>query len=168
MLAVGCTRCSARPGVWCYTVRGRTGFAVFMHAQRQRIAERASRGERPQGRAATSVDPVGDRLIAEMDAVYDRIRAHEFPALVVLDKPLREGRLLALRCPRCNTLVDADELRAVDIAERWTKADAIDDDNFESKRIAFTYDGHGDYGDTVYYRHDDHAVSLPEGWREEG
>ena len=72
-----------------------------------------------------------------------------------------------LRCPVCNELVDAEDLIAVDVAERWTDGPLID---FDGKSIAFDYDSGSGDRDGLYYSHGDpgrrggHAVSVPDGW----
>lgn len=69
----------------------------------------------------------------------------------------------ALRCPVCGTLANYDSLAAVDQAERWTHGEL----DAEERELSLGGDDRGEFGDTLYYLHnDDHAVSLPEGWAE--
>lgn len=108
-----------------------------------------------------------DDLIAQADVLFDKIRGADFPALTVEEVTDDGETFTALRCPRCGRLVDADSLHAVDFAERWTSASDVDSDEaIERREVKFHFDERGDFGDTVYYRHDDHAVNLPDGWTE--
>lgn len=108
-----------------------------------------------------------DVLIRKWEALADEIRAAEFPRLVVEEVTDDGETFVGLRCPRCGTLADYDNLAAVDQSVRWNYADTPDDDSFDHERLFFSQ-GDGEYSETLYYLHnDDHAVSLPEGWTEE-
>lgn len=105
----------------------------------------------------------GDKLIEGIGALMERIRAYEFPQLEVTEVEDDGETWQDLRCPRCGHLVDMDELYVVDFSERWSRAS--EDINFDHRRLLFFNDGEDDYGENVYYRHDDHAVRLPDGWK---
>ncbi len=108
-----------------------------------------------------------DDLIAQIGELFEKIRAAEFPELTVEEVTDDGETFTALRCPRCDRLVDADDLYAVDFAERWTSADDVDIDSaIDYREIRFSFDELGEFGDTIYYRHDDHPVNLPDGWTE--
>lgn len=107
-----------------------------------------------------------DDLIAQLGTLFNKIRATEFPALVK-ERVTDDGETFdALRCPRCGNLVESEDLYAVDFSERWNNAGEIGDEDFVHGSVIF-YPGDTDYGSTLYYLHDDHAVSLPDGWVEE-
>lgn len=115
---------------------------------------------------STDIHPI-DTLIARYEALAEEIRHAEAPRLTVEEVTDDGETFMALRCPRCGTLADYDNLAAVDQSTRWNYADAPDDDSFDHERLFFDSADH-EAGETLYYLHDDdHAVSLPEGWTEE-
>lgn len=109
-----------------------------------------------------------DKLIERLGALYKEIRAAQFPRLMV-ETVTDDGETFeALRCPRCQGLVDADDLYAVSPAESWDHAYDVDSDAaIENRTVTFYAPGGAEWGDTLYYLHHDHAVTLPEGWQEE-
>lgn len=108
----------------------------------------------------------GDALIAQWEALEDTIRQTAFPALVEEEVTDDGETYMALRCTRCGTLAGAGALRAIDVAHRSSDAEEPNDDDFDHRRLTFYGDSAGDYTETIYYVHDGHAVSLPDGWTE--
>lgn len=109
----------------------------------------------------------GDALIEQREELEAKIRSTQFPELVEEEVTDDGETYMALRCPRCGLLVDDTNLAAVDEATRWTYSEGTDDDAFNHRRVTFFTDSTGDFGETIYYLHnDDHAVSLPDGWTE--
>lgn len=108
----------------------------------------------------------GDDLIAYLAVLQEEIRGMAFPALAEEEVTDDGETYTALRCPRCGMLAGEGNLAAVDLSERWSYADEPDDDAFDHQHVTFNH-GDDNYGDTIYYLHnDDHAVSLPDGWTE--
>jgi len=107
----------------------------------------------------------GPALVRLAAHLYRLIAAAEFPALVAEEVTDDGETFQALRCPVCGSLVQEDELSAVDVSERWTSAD-IDGFDFEREAVSFCFDGDDDYQDTLYYLHVGHSVQLPDGWKE--
>ena len=109
-----------------------------------------------------------DKLIEQIGALFDQIRSSDFPALIPEWVEDDGETFPALRCPRCGYLVESDDFYAVSFAEHWTSANDLEGDaTHERSRIYFSNDEIPELEDTLYYRHDDHAVSLPDGWRED-
>lgn len=108
-----------------------------------------------------------DTMIERYEALAAEITATVAPRLVVEEVTDDGETYMGLRCPRCGTLADEDNLAAVDQSTRWNYADAPDDDSFDHQRL--TFNGADDeHGETLYYLHNDsHAVSLPDGWTED-
>lgn len=118
----------------------------------------------------TEVEPViGDLLISKRQELEQQIRSYRFPELVGEEVTDDGETFMALRCPRCGHLVTADSLSAISPAEHWAYADDVDsDDAFDYQRITFYVGESPDLDETLYYQHnDDHAVNLPDGWKEE-
>lgn len=120
-----------------------------------------------------AVTPVPqDALIEAYDRAQMELRdaSESFPALFV-DEVYDDGESYsALRCPRCDSIVDEGELFAVSPAEHWGPNDYVDDDAFDHRRVTFDSSERPELEETLYYRHGDnpgHAVSLPEGWTED-
>jgi hypothetical protein len=88
------------------------------------------------------------------------------PALEVTEVTDDGETWTALRCPRCGSIVDPYELIAVDMSIRWNRSDDIGDEDFVRETISFAGSDHDDYGDTLFYMHNEHTVSLPDGWKE--
>lgn len=110
----------------------------------------------------------GDALIEQIGALFDKIRFYEFPRLYVDDVEDDGETYKALRCPRCGRLVEADDLVAVSPAEDWSRADDVDSDYaIDHGLIEFSGPGGAEWDSTLYYMHEEHAVSLPEDWREQ-
>lgn len=109
-------------------------------------------------------DDLIDTYQAAKRALYDAT----FPALLIEEVTADGETYMALRCPRCERLVNAESLCAVSPAESWDYAEDIDDDSFDHQRVYFSQDERPDLEETLYYLHNDnHAVSLPEGWTED-
>lgn len=115
-----------------------------------------------------TLDPEGDALLAAWEIAEDKVRQHTFPRLVV-ERVTDDGETFdALRCPRCGSLVDAqDDLYAIDVSIRANSTSDIGDDTFEHHRVSFDAGDYSDYGETMNYLHGDHPVSLPEGFTED-
>lgn len=102
----------------------------------------------------------------------DVARAGAYPAVELINHPETEDgeEHWGFRCPHCG--VDLDNynasLRAVDVAERWTSAEELEDAHLENRTVYFWYDGYGDY-EGLGYLCDNcfKPVTLPEGWTEE-
>jgi hypothetical protein len=111
-----------------------------------------------------------DEAILVLERAMDDLRATKFPELIEVEVEDDGDKYKALRCPRCQSLVDAGELWAISPAESWDSNDEIDDDAFDHRRVYFDRGDDPDLDETLYYRHGDspgHAVSLPEGWVEQ-
>lgn len=100
--------------------------------------------------------------------------AHEAPELQPQTVTDDGEEFEALRCPVCNLIVNAEELRAVDVVERWSYNEEMGDEDFNHRQVIF--DGTSgeqniEYDITVYWTHGDTSaacfVTLPEGWTEE-
>ena len=105
----------------------------------------------------------GDGLIARIAELQSIVREYKFPELQI-ETVTDDGETYeALRCPRCGNLATEDDLYAVDTTDRWNGCGDIDVDN---RDISFSSDGSGEFGETLYYLHNEHAVSLPDGYRE--
>ena len=80
-----------------------------------------------------------------------------------LEEQIEEADDVILWCPVCDNEVDPQNLIAVDAAERWTRADDIED-----RAVTLTFDGDAEFGDTLYFSHGDpglgHPVALPADW----
>lgn len=113
-------------------------------------------------------DPEGEALILAMREAIMAVAAHSFPELYE-DTVEDDGETYqALRCPVCDGLVSDGNLAAVSVDEHWQHADDPDDDAFDHGRITFDSSDDRDLGDTVFYLHNDnHAVDLPDGWKED-
>lgn len=108
----------------------------------------------------------GDALIEKIAAMQADLEATTFPELVEEEVTDDGETYMALRCPRCGLTVEAEDLNAVDVSERWSEADdTYSDEVFDRCTITFTR-GDNAYGETLYYLHTGHAVSLPDGWKE--
>lgn len=111
-----------------------------------------------------------DALIAQYDAVQAELRDAVFPRLEVEEVTDDGETFMALRCPRCDGIISDGTLFAVSPSEHWGPNDYPDDDAFDHSRITFDSSERPDLEETLYYLHGDnpgHAVSLPEGWRED-
>lgn len=100
--------------------------------------------------------------LAIMYALIDAAPALEFPRLIAQDE--EDGPELV--CPHCGTGTWKDALVVVDLATRWTYASNQAYD-FKEHEIHFEYDGDSDFSG-LHYRcgNCEHAVALPEGWKE--
>ncbi|CAM5530620.1 hypothetical protein [Leifsonia shinshuensis] len=129
----------------------------------------AHTGPVPADATADAVPPhPADALIAQLDDLMDAIRVAEFPALVAEEVEDDRETFLAVRCPRCGDLVESEDLRAVTPAFLWIAADDIESDETHARgAVSFYNDQTPDLEETLYYRHREHAVRLPEGWRED-
>lgn len=115
-----------------------------------------------------AADPIGDALISQFASIQTQLRDHVFPRLTVVSVVHGVGEpAVVLRCPRCGLLVDEHDLKAVDLDERHSKSQPIEDDDVAAQVVTFDGDVDTDYGDTLYFLHGAHAVSLPEGWTPE-
>jgi len=110
-----------------------------------------------------------DALIAQMAATEIALRDAVFPRLIEAEVEDDGETYMALRCPRCDSLVEEGSLFAHGIG--WTQEENQDvgDWQFDHGRVSF---GQPDQADTstLYYTHGDspgHGVSLPEGWKED-
>lgn len=121
-----------------------------------------------EGGTVSNITPhPADALIAEWERLTNTITRTTFPRLEVEEVTDDGETYMALRCPRCGSLAGEETLAAVDQCTRWNYADDPDDDSFDHARLFFNGADHG-AGETLYYLHnDDHAVSLPDGWRED-
>lgn len=109
-----------------------------------------------------------DNLIEKLWQAMEQLREAEFPRLSLETLVGEEGEHYeALWCPRCEEQVDLDDLYAVDFAERWTSADPLENIDIIAGTVTFCFDGSSEFGSSLYYRHDNHGVSLPIGWTEE-
>lgn len=107
----------------------------------------------------------GDALIRIYETAQKMVREAVFPALIEEEVTDDRETFMALRCPRCGQLVD--ELYAVSPAEAWSPSEDVDsDDAFDRRRITFDPSERPDLEETLYYKHDEHAVALPDGWVE--
>lgn len=110
----------------------------------------------------------GDSLIALHEKIQEAIRAVDFPQLVEEEVTDDGETYMALRCPRCDSIVSDGDLSAVSPAEQWAPNEYPDDDAFDHRRLTFDGSDRPDLEETLYYKHGDpgHAVSLPDGWTE--
>ncbi|WP_336652979.1 MULTISPECIES: hypothetical protein [unclassified Leucobacter] len=110
----------------------------------------------------------GDDLIVQIAKLQQSLRDHPFPALQVEEVTDDGETYTAIRCPRCDSLVDADDLYAVDTCDRQSPAESLDTDwALQHRRATFGAHDLGTFGETLYYLHDTHPVSLPDGWDED-
>lgn len=112
----------------------------------------------------THTAETGDELIAMLASLQERIRDHTFPALTVEEITDDRETFTVIRCPRCDTIVDTDNLFTVDTCERQNPADDLDSDWALQHQKATFSTSSATFGEPLYYLHGDHAVSLPDGW----
>jgi hypothetical protein len=117
-----------------------------------------------------SRDTDGEALVRAMRDAIQRVRDHDFPRLLVVT--VEDGEELRwddgeLRCPVCDMRVYGETLAAVTVDEHWCYNYDTDVKSFASKRVTFDSDTDRDLGETLYYLHNDHGVSLPDGWTED-
>jgi hypothetical protein len=118
----------------------------------------------------TATDTTGDALIAALAAAQTAVRNHTFPQLIEEEVTDDGETYMALRCPRCDYLVDDGDLYAISPAEHWAPNEYPGDDAFDHRRLTFDSGERPDLEETLYYNHGDgpgHAVSLPAGWSED-
>jgi hypothetical protein len=112
-----------------------------------------------------TTDPEGQTLIRNLGLAIEALRQHTFPALLVVDADDDGETYQALRCPTCRELItDVEyELFAVDWSMHQQPGT---DSSVENRYVSFEPEDH-DLDETLYYLHDQHPVSLPDGFREE-
>ena len=111
----------------------------------------------------------GAELVELHKAVEKQLPLADYPQLVVETVTDDGETFQAVRCPVCKSIVSEgfSGLHAVDTALRWTEPE-FDMDHDEVD--LYGEDDDAPWGETLYYWHEaypkGHAVSLPEGWRE--
>lgn len=119
----------------------------------------------------TRLDPLD--LLALYYLVQNAVPAAEFPRLIVGTRAVvDDGEAYAqqyLECPHCHERIttddddEAEDLIAVDIAERWTGHASV---SFTDRDAQWQYDEGADFEGFLYKHTCNQPVRLPEGWTE--
>jgi hypothetical protein len=121
----------------------------------------------------STVTPVPeDDLIRRYEAAQAELRegTDKFPRLVMQEVTDDDETYWTLYCPRCEHSVGDGDLYAISPAEHWAPNEYLEDDAFDRHRVTFDSSERPDLEETLYYQHGDlpgHAVSLPDGWKED-